>query len=71
LFGHKHFLITQDKMGQSYPWFSKPRVCQSLSTMPNSANPLVPLPGHVWLQSPLMRAVGTRGFWSMHSQIFK
>jgi len=29
--------------------------------MPNPAHALVPLPGQVWLQSPLMRAVGTIG----------
>jgi len=33
--------------------------------------PLVPLPGEVWLQLPLMQAVGTRGFWSMHAQSFE
>jgi len=29
--------------------------------MPNPAHPLVPLPGQVWLQSPLMQAAGTGG----------
>jgi len=69
--GHKNLLITQDKIGQSCALFSKPRICQSLFKMRNPAHPLVPLPGQVWLQSPLMQAVGTRGFWSMRSQSFK
>jgi len=31
--------------------------------MPNPAYPLiVPFPGQVWLQSPLIRAAGARGF---------
>jgi len=53
--------MTQDKIGQSCILFSKPRACQSLLKMPNPARPLVPLRGQVWLQSPLMRVVGTRG----------
>jgi len=68
-FGHKHFLTTQAKIGLSCPLFSKPRVCQSLSNMPNPAHSFVPL--LVWLQPPLMRAVGTRSFWNMHSQSFE
>jgi len=39
--------------------------------MANPAHPFVPLPGQFWLQSPLMRAVGARGFWYMHSQSFE
>jgi len=70
-FGHTNLLITQDKIGQSCALFPKTRVCQSVLKMPNPAHPLVPLPAQVWLQSPLMRAVGTRGFWSMHSQSFE
>jgi len=63
--------MTQDNIGQSYTLFSKPRVCQSLLKMPNPAHWLFPLHGQVWLQSPLMRAAGTRGFWNMHSQSFE
>jgi len=40
--------------------FSKPWVCQGLLKIPNPAHTLVPLLGHDWLQSPLMRAIGTR-----------
>jgi len=69
--GHKNLLITQDEIGQSCKLFFKPRVCQSLLKMPNPARPLVPLPSQVWLQSPLMRGVGTRGFWNMHSHSFE
>jgi len=69
-FGHKSLLITPDNTGQSCSMFSKPRVCPSLLKMPNPAYPLVPLPGQVWLQSPLMQAVGTRDFWNMRSQSF-
>jgi len=74
--------MTHDKSGQSCTLFSKPRVCQSLFKMPNPARqslfkmpnpapPLFPLPGQVWLQLPLMRAVGTRGLSSMHSLSFQ
>jgi len=51
IFGHKHLLITQDKIGQSCTLFSKPRVYQGLLKIPNPAHT------QVWLQSPLMQAV--------------
>jgi len=55
-------MITQDKIGQNCTLFSKPRVCQSLLKMPNPAYTLIPLLGQVWLQSPLMQAIGIKGF---------
>jgi len=70
-FGPKNLLITQDKIDQSCTLCAKLRFCRSLLKMPNPARLLVPLPGQVWLQSPLMRAVGTGGFWSMQSQSFE
>jgi len=71
LVGHKKLVTTQDKIGQSCTLFSKARVCQSLLKMPNAVYPLVFLSHQVWFQSPLIRAVGTWGFWSMHSQSFE
>jgi len=70
IFGHKN-LTTQHKIDQSCTLFSKARIRQSLLKMPNAAHPLVPFPRQVWLQSSLVRAVGIRGFWSMHSQSFQ
>jgi len=58
--GTKNLPITQDKIGQSCNLFSTLRVCQRFLKMLNPAHALVSLPGQVWLQSPLMRAVGTR-----------
>jgi len=43
-FGHKNFLITQDKFGQCCALVSKARVSQRLVKVPNPAHPLVPLP---------------------------
>jgi len=57
-FWAQNLLITQDKLDKNCALFSKPRVCQSFLKMPNPAHPLIPLPGQVWWQSPLVRTAG-------------
>ena len=46
------------------------RPVTSLGHQGSESDILPPTP-QPWLQSPLMRAVKTRGFWSMHSQSFE
>jgi len=41
LYGHKNFLMTQHKIGQSCTLFSKAWICQSLLKTPNAVYPLV------------------------------